>query len=331
MGSVINLHEKVLKVCNLVKTYQPSFMTRFLRSAKSFTAVKSISFDVSKGEILGFLGPNGAGKTTTVHMLLDSLKPTSGDIFYFNEKLTCKNRAKLMQSVGFMSTYIGLPKRLTVTEVLMLYGGLYGIPHTKLKNIVYERMRQFSLFDLKHRETGMLSAGQTSRVMLAKAYLAQPKIVLLDEPTAALDPDVAAEIRHFIWEHTKQYGTSVLFASHNMYEVAEMCDRVIVLQNGIIIESDSPDNLVGRIKTAYVSLLIGPQMDSIVRYCQSNTLKYTIEGHYIQIQVEEEAVANLLIGISQEGIMYTNISIKKPNLEDYFIQLSRASVNGGDL
>lgn len=329
MGNVINVHEKVLKVCNLVKTYRPSLVKRLFRSAQEFMAVKDISFDVSKGEILGFLGPNGAGKTTTVHMLLDSLKPTSGTIFYFNEKLTCKTRARLMQSVGFMSTYIGLPKRLTVLEVLTLYGGLYGIAHKKLQNIINERMQQFSLIDLKHREIGTLSAGQTSRVMLAKAYLARPKIVLLDEPTAALDPDVAAEIRHFIWEHTKQYGTSVLFASHNMYEVAEMCDRVIVLQNGVIIESDSPDNLVGRIKTAYVSLLIGPQMDSIVRYCQDRQLKYVIEGHYIEIQIEEAAIANLLINIAQEDILYTNISIKKPNLEDYFIQVSRSSVQGG--
>lgn len=321
--------ERVLEVSNLTKVYEPTFFARMFRSKQPFTAVNGISFDLKKGEILGFLGPNGSGKSTTMHMLLDSLKPTSGTISYFNQPFNQHTRSSLLRGVSFMSTYVGLPKRLSIKEALLLYGGLYGIPHKKLTRIVDEIMHRFGLYRLRNREIANLSAGQTSQVMLAKAYVSQPKVVLLDEPTAALDPDVAAEIRNFIWDYTKEYGTSVLFASHNMDEVTQMCDRVIVLQNGVIIESDTPDNLIGRIEIAHVLLLMGTDLEKMILYCNQQKLSYRMENKYIDIEIEEKKIATLLQDISQLGIVYTHISITKPTLEDYFIQVSRASVKKG--
>lgn len=316
--------EVVLEVQDLCKIYEPSWFARTFRKHESFVAVNKISFSLQKGEILGFLGPNGAGKTTTMQMLLGTLTPTSGDIRYFGSSFY-DNRSGLLKHVGYASTYVSLPHRLTINENLEVFGRLYDIPHKKRKARIAEILQRFALWDMRYREVGTLSAGQMSRVMFAKAFLIEPKIALLDEPTAALDPDIAQEVRHFIMEQVKQYGTSILFASHNMYEVTEMCDRVIVLQNGVIIGSDTPENLANRLTTSYVWLLAGNNTDRLIRYCQDHHLTYSLEGHYVEILIEEKKISALLIGLAAAGISYTQISIKNPTLEDYFIQVARSS------
>lgn len=322
-----NNQETVLEVRNLCKVYQPSFFAKFVKKEREKVfAVNNISFSVRKGEIVGFLGANGAGKTTTLQMLLGTLKPTSGEIIYF-EKDFFADQSRALQKIGFATTYASLPHRLTVYENLEVFGRLYSLSRVKRDKKIQEMLHRFSLSGLRNREMCTLSAGQMSRVMLAKAFLAEPKIVLLDEPTAALDPDVAQEIRQFIVEQTKQYGTSVLFASHNMYEVTEMCDRVIVLQNGIIIESDTPENLANRLTMSYVYLMagIGFDLEDLINFCSENKFAYAIEGHYIEIAIAESNISSLLLGLADAGITYTNISIRTPTLEDYFIEIARAS------
>ncbi len=314
----------VLQVRNLCKRYEPSWFAQKFRKIEPFVAVNKISFSLKKGEILGFLGPNGAGKTTTMQMLLGTLTPTSGEILYFGSNLY-ENRSELLRQVGYASTYVSLPHRLTIHENLEVFGRLYDIPYKKRRAKIAEILQRFSLWEMRHREVGTLSAGQMSRVMFAKAFLIEPKIALLDEPTAALDPDIAQEVRHYIMEQVKEIGTAVLFASHNMYEVTEMCDRVIVLQNGVIVGMDTPEKLANELTTSYVWLLAGSNTDRLIRYCQDHHLTYSLEGHYVEILIEEKKISALLIGLAAAGITYTQISIKNPTLEDYFIEVARSA------
>jgi ABC-type multidrug transport system ATPase subunit len=165
-------------------------LTKVYRGKPPVTAVDRLSFSLGRGEILGLLGPNGAGKTTTIQMLLSALEPTSGRIAYFGESLKSA-RALILGQVGFASAYSRLPARLTVAENLDVFGRLYGLPAGQRKARIQELLSKFGVWDLRKRTTERLSSGQVTRVMLAKAFLARPRVVLLDEPTASLDPDIA--------------------------------------------------------------------------------------------------------------------------------------------
>src|SRR5579872_646757 len=184
-------------------------------------AVTNVSFTINEGETLGVLGRNGSGKTTIIHMLLSTLKPTSGSIAYFGKELNA-HRSELLQHVGFASTYVKMPPRLSIRDNLDIYGRLYGLPYGKRLEKIERYLKFFGMWDLRDREVGVLSAGEATRVMLAKAFLADPKIVLLDEPTASLDPDVAYDIRQFILQRQQELGVSFLITSHNMYEVTQV-------------------------------------------------------------------------------------------------------------
>jgi len=307
----VNSEDVVLQVQNLKKVYKPSWFTRLVYKQKPFTAVDGISFSLQEGEILGFLGPNGAGKTTTIQMLLSTLTPTAGSIIYYGKDFFT-HRSEILQHVGFASTYVSLPRRLTVYENLEVWGRLYAMPYRKRKEKIKEILHDFMLWDLRHREVGRLSAGQTSRVMLAKAFLVEPKVALLDEPTAALDPDMAQEIRHYIFSQQERYKISILFASHNMYEVTEVCDRVIVLQKGKIIASDTPENLASQISRSRLLLMVDDDLEKLVQYTEQKSLVCVVKGNYVEIEIEESEIAKFLTGIVKEDIEYTNISIKNP-------------------
>src|SRR5579872_210701 len=189
----------ILEVKNLTKKFN------------DFVAVDNISLTLKEGEILGFLGPNGAGKTTTIQMLLGVLTPTSGDIFYFGKNLKL-NREEILDSLNFSSTYTHLPWRLTVWENLLYTSFLYSIPDRKKR--VMEVTEIFKLEQLLKRSMAQLSAGQKTRVNLAKAFLNKPKVLLLDEPTASLDPDIAQYIREFILAKRKESAVSIIITSH---------------------------------------------------------------------------------------------------------------------
>ena len=206
-------------------------------------AVKGISFNIKEDEILGLLGPNGCGKTTTIGMLLGLLKPTSGKIF-INGQVLEGNRIKILEQINFISPYIELPKKLTVKQNLVVYGKLY-----KIKNIddriefLSEKLR---LNDLLNNITGELSSGQKNRVSLAKALINEPKVLLLDEPTASLDPEVGDFVRTFLENYKKEKKISILLASHNMNEVTRLCKSILMMKEGIIIDEGKPDQLISK-------------------------------------------------------------------------------------
>ena len=206
-------------------------------------AVKGISFNIKEDEILGLLGPNGSGKTTTIGMLLGLLKPTSGEILINGQKLE-GNRIEILEQINFISPYIELPKKLTVKQNLTVYGKLYKI------NNINERIKFLSeklrLEGLLNSITGELSSGQKNRVSLAKALINEPKVLLLDEPTASLDPEVGDFVRSFLEDYKKEKKISILPASHNMNEVTRLCKSILMMKDGIIIDKGNPEELISK-------------------------------------------------------------------------------------
>ena len=206
-------------------------------------AVKGISFNIKEDEILGLLGPNGSGKTTTIGMLLGLLKPTSGEILINGQKLE-GNRIEILEQINFISPYIELPKKLTVKQNLTVYGKLYKINNINERiEFLSEKLR---LEDLLNSITGELSSGQKNRVSLAKALINEPKVLLLDEPTASLDPEVGDFVRSFLEDYKKEKKISILLASHNMNEVTRLCKSILMMKDGIIIDKGNPEELINK-------------------------------------------------------------------------------------
>ena len=206
-------------------------------------AVKGISFNIKEDEILGLLGPNGSGKTTTIGMLLGLLKPTSGEILINGQKLEGK-RIEILEKINFISPYIELPKKLTVKQNLTVYGKLYKINNINERiEFLSEKLR---LGGLLNSITGELSSGQKNRVSLAKALINEPKVLLLDEPTASLDPEVGDFVRSFLEDYKKEKKISILLASHNMNEVTRLCKSILMMKDGIIIDKGNPEELISK-------------------------------------------------------------------------------------
>jgi ABC-2 type transport system ATP-binding protein len=207
----------------------------------SEVAVDGISFEVPEGSTYGLLGGNGAGKTTTLAMLLGLLLPSAGDIRILGVDMV-RNRFAALPRMNFTSPYVDLPHRLTVLHNLDVYARLYGVRRRP------ERLRQllatFDLENLKNRAYGSLSSGQRTRVALAKALLNDPEVLLMDEPTASLDPASADAIRTYLQAYQRRTGATILLASHNMQEVERLCDRVLMLKRGRIVDQAAPDELV---------------------------------------------------------------------------------------
>jgi ABC-2 type transport system ATP-binding protein len=208
-----------------------------------FTAVKDISFALKPGEILGLLGPNGAGKTTTIQMLLGLVTPTAGSIHMFGLDLST-HREAILQQVNFSSTYISMPQSLTVEENLWVVARLYGL--SDIPRRVSDIVKKLEMEEFSRKVTRKLSSGQMTRLTLAKAFLTDPKILFLDEPTASLDPDIADKIRVLLKEERRSSGLSMLYTSHNMREMEEMSDRIIFLQRGKIVAEGTADEIVTR-------------------------------------------------------------------------------------
>ena len=206
-------------------------------------AVKGISFKIKDNEILGLLGPNGSGKTTTIGMMLGLLKPSNGEIIIDGKKIE-ENRIEILKKINFISPYIELPKKLSVRQNLIVYGKLYSVSDIK-RRIEYlsEKLR---LGDLLNKITGELSSGQKNRVSLAKALINEPKVLLLDEPTASLDPEIGDFVRTFLENYKKEKKISILLASHNMNEVTRLCKLTLMMKDGIIIDSGSPEELINK-------------------------------------------------------------------------------------
>ena len=206
-------------------------------------AVKDISFKINRGTILGLLGPNGCGKSTTIGMMLGLIKPTSGKVIINNQNIE-NHRTNLLKKMNFISPYIELPKKLTVEENMLVYGRLYGVKN--LRDKIYDLMKKLNLTEFKTRRTGELSSGQKNRVSLAKALINDPEILLLDEPTASLDPDVGDYVRSFIEKYAYNRKATILLASHNMNEVERLCHTIMMMKNGEIIDKGKSADLISK-------------------------------------------------------------------------------------
>ncbi len=206
-------------------------------------AVDGIDFAVAPGTTLGLLGGNGAGKTTTIAMLLGLLIPTAGTIRVLGHDMA-RDRFAALARMNFSSPYVSLPARLTVGQNLRVYGHLYGVP--RLEHRIAELAAELDLADLLGRPAGQLSAGQKTRVALAKALINRPEVLLLDEPTASLDPDTGDWVRTWLERYRAESGCTILLASHNMAEVERLCSQVLMLKRGRIVDRGSPAELLGR-------------------------------------------------------------------------------------
>ena len=204
-------------------------------------AVKNISFKINQNEIIGILGPNGCGKTTTIGMILGLLKPSKGKVLINGVSIEDK-RVELLNDINFISPYIELPKKLSVQQNLEVYGRLYDV--TDLKSKIEELTERLRLNEIIYKITGELSSGQKNRVSLAKSIINNPKVLLLDEPTASLDPETGDFVRGFLEDYQKENMASILLASHNMTEVERLCSSVFMMKKGIIIDQDSPKKLI---------------------------------------------------------------------------------------
>src|SRR5215467_9882540 len=222
----------------------PSIDVRHLRKVYGeIVAVDDLTFTVPRGAVLGLLGGNGAGKTTTIAMLLGLLEPTAGDIHVLGIDMKRRRYAALPR-MNFASPYVNLPHRLTVRQNLLFYGRLYGVRNVAHRiDELAEHMQMASFLD---RQAGKLSAGQKTRVALAKALINSPDVLLLDEPTASLDPDTADWVRSRLERYRAERGATILLASHNMGEVERLCDRVIIMKRGRIEDDDTPARLLAR-------------------------------------------------------------------------------------
>ncbi|HVG50248.1 MAG TPA: ABC transporter ATP-binding protein [Xanthobacteraceae bacterium] len=220
-----------ISVSNLAKVY------------KTGTAVAGISFDLAPGTITGLLGGNGAGKTTTIAMIMGLVSPTSGSIRVLGKKMP-EERYHVLHRMNFESPYVEMPHRLTIRQNLKTFGALYGVRN--IKSRIDDLARELDLSDLLDRPAGKLSAGQKTRVSLAKALINHPDVLLLDEPTASLDPDTADWVRTRIEKMREERGMTILMASHNMAEVERMCERVIMMKKGRIVDDDTPAKLLAR-------------------------------------------------------------------------------------
>jgi ABC-2 type transport system ATP-binding protein len=217
---------------------------RLTKTYGNFKAVDDVSFVVPEGEIAGLIGPNGAGKTTIIHIMLGLISPTAGTVRIFGKSLDTE-REQILQRLNFTSPYMAFPVRLTVLENLMVFAQLYNVRQPTVK--IIELLERFGIDRLKNKPISRLSSGETTRVGLCKAFLNKPELLLLDEPTAYLDPQAGLQVREVLLDLQRTSGTTILYTSHNMSEVQRMCNRVVFLRQGRVIASGTPIELTRKI------------------------------------------------------------------------------------
>ena len=211
---------------------------------KNFIAVNNINFTLEKNKTLGLLGPNGCGKTTSIGMILGLITPTAGEVLIDSQNIDNSDRNDLLSKMNFASPYIELPKKLTVIQNLEVYGRLYGVKN--LKERIEEISEELNLNNFLYKKTGELSSGQKNRVSLAKSLINKPEVLLLDEPTASLDPDIGDFVRNYIEVYKTKNQITILLASHNMKEVERLCDSVIMMKEGQIVDRGTCKDLISR-------------------------------------------------------------------------------------
>lgn len=300
----------ILQVQNLTKKF------------KKHTAVCDVSFTIAKGEILGLLGPNGAGKSTTIEMILGLIKPTEGQIKIFGLDIET-DREEILNRINYSSAYIQFMSRLTVKENLRFFGKLYNVK--KLDQKIAELSARLEITDLLSTLFFKLSSGQRTRVILTKTLLNEPEFLLLDEPTSSLDPDIAYKVREMLKKIHQERQITILYTSHNMAEVEEMCDRVIFLQQGRIVAAGAPNQLKKEIRDYYLELSFNSEQESkLTAFLQSKKWTYEIKspGH-LRVKTSADDLAAMLQLISRQNFDIYDIDVNKPDLEEVFLKIAK--------
>lgn len=299
----------ILQVENLMKNYG------------SFCAVDGISFSVPRGKAVGLLGPNGAGKTTTIQMLLGVTLKNGGTIKYFGKDFD-RHRQYCLQRINFTSAFNTLLGRISVWQNLIVFAGLYQVKNPKKK--IMELAKYLEITDLLYELYQNLSAGQKTRVNFVKSLLNDPELLLMDEPTASLDPDIADKILFLIEDLKKSRNLAILYTSHDMEEVTRICDEVIFLDRGKIVAQDTPLNLARSISGAQLCLTLADGKEIVDEHLKACNYSYTfINNDVVIIDVEADLIPKLLMGISKTDVEIRDIEIRKPTLEDVFLQIAR--------
>lgn len=305
------MSEKVLEVQGLVKNYG------------SFRAVNGISFAVERGKIVGFLGPNGAGKTTTIQVLSGITLANGGSIKYFGKDFS-KHREECLQRINAASAFNTLMGKISVWENLFVFAELYQVDDPKSR--ITELLEQFEISAVRNTLYKDLSSGQKTRVNIAKSLLNNPELLLMDEPTASLDPDIADKTLSLIEKLRKDRNLAILYTSHNMNEITRICDEVIFLDNGTIVAHDTPTNLTKRISSATLRISFDARTSGFDAYLEDKNLEATFpDQNTISILSHESGIPGILFDLSKTGIWITDIEVAKPTLEDVFLQIARKS------
>lgn len=299
----------ILEVENLIKLYG------------TFRALDGISFSIPKGKIIGLLGPNGAGKTTTIHILLGITSPSGGSIKYFGKNFS-NHRQFCLQKINFTSSYNTLQTRISVLENLIVFSHLYSLKNPEKK--INDLATYFEIRDLLSRRFNDLSTGQKTRVNILKSLINDPEIILMDEPTASLDPDIADKTLSLIENLKKDKKLSILYTSHNMAEVSRICDEVIFLDRGKIVTQDTPLGLTKRIQKSQLRLTFDGNKNRLEKYLKSQKLQFSFaKNNVVVVNTPEKQIPKIIFGIANEGIWITDIEVQKPTLEDVFLQIAR--------
>ena len=303
----------VLEVSNLKKVFKSS--------SGEFTAVDGISFSVKEGEIVGLLGPNGAGKSTTIQMLLGLTSSTSGGISYFGRDLI-KDREYILSRINYASAYSQMQGKMTIRQNLRIYAGFYGIDNPMPR--IDELLELFDITECANKLFWHLSSGQRTRALLAKALINKPRLILMDEPTASLDPEIIDKVLTLIEDMQKKERVSILFTSHHMEEVERICDRVIFISHGKVLTEDTPMGLMKRVGNATLIITFDGIQEPIRKFLENEQSSFSfLRRQVVAISVEESQIPKILFGMSKEKIWMTNIEIKKPNLEDVFLSIAK--------
>lgn len=304
-----------IEVKNLVKTFR--------ERGKRIIAVDNVSFSVRKGEIFGLLGPNGAGKTTIINILTGLLQRDSGGIKILGYEPE-KNWEYVKNNINVSTAYYPLSDVLTVEQNLRVYAKIYNVLDYNKR--VSELLELFELKRLINRKIAHLSSGERTRVVLCKGLINNPKVLFLDECTVGLDPDIAEKTRNIIKDYQRRNNTTILFTSHYMYEVEELCNRIAFMINGKIIRIDTADNLKKIIKEQTVEIAVkygGKRMKEFLEAEDVNIL-YAIDNTFIfQVTSEEDKLYKVMNKIFKQGFRLSNLHIKKPTLDDIFIKFVR--------
>jgi ABC-2 type transport system ATP-binding protein len=300
---------------NLVKTFR--------EKGKAITAVDNISFSVRKGEIFGLLGPNGAGKSTTINMLTGLLQKDSGSV----KILGCdpeKSWEFVKNNSNVATAYSWLSDVLTIRQNLRVYAGLFGIKNPKQK--INELLKLFELENVADRKVIRLSSGENTRAVLCKGLINDPKVLFLDECTVGLDPDIADKTREIIKGYQKKKGCTILFTSHYMYEVEELCDRIAFMSKGKIVNIDTSSNLKKMIKEHTVEIAVKQNIGKLKKFLKEEGVEVMATGQnklVFEVTTENDKIYKLMNKIFRQGFMLAHLNIKSPTLDDIFIKIAR--------